>query len=111
AVRPSAEKLKATLDAFLIEKALTAYADKLSTGDLDAVRKRGALRLLTWNDPVSYFAHRGQLFGFDYELAKLLAAKLKVRLDVVVPDERDQLAAWLAEGEGDLVAASLHPFA
>src|SRR6185436_19226408 len=107
AVRPSAEKLKATLDAFLVEKALTAFANKLSTGDLDAVRKRGALRLLTWNDPISYFAHKGQLFGFDWELVKLLAAKLKVRVEIVVPPERDQLLPWLLEGRGDLVAACL----
>lgn len=109
AVRPDAPKLKALLDAFLVEKALTAYAERLFTGDLDAIRKRGALRLLTWNDPISYFSHQGQLFGFDLELARLLAAKLKVRLEIVVPPERSLLVPWLLEGRGDLVAACLHP--
>ena len=109
AVRPDAPKLKGALDAFLVEKALTAHFDKLSTGDLDAIRKRGALRLLTWNDPVSYFSHQGQLLGFDYELAKLLAARLKVRLEIVVPPERNLLVPWLVEGRGDVIAACLHP--
>ncbi|MBL8955237.1 MAG: transporter substrate-binding domain-containing protein [Myxococcaceae bacterium] len=109
AVRPEAKALKAALDAFLVEKALTAYAEKLSLGDLDEIKKRGALRLLTWNDPISYFSHQGRLFGFDYELAKLLAAKLKVRLEVVVPPERKLLVPWLLDGHGDLIAAALHP--
>lgn len=111
ALRPDAPKLKGALDGFLIEKALTAHANKLSTSDLELIKKRGALRLLTWNDPISYFAHRGQLYGFDYELAKLLAKKLKVRLEVVVPPERSDLVPWLLAGHGDLIAASLHPFA
>jgi membrane-bound lytic murein transglycosylase F len=109
ALRPDTPKLKAALDAFLVEKALTAHGEKTFTGDLDAIKKRGALRLLTWNDPVSYFAHKGQLFGFDYELAQLLAKKLKLRLEVVVPPERNLLLPWLLEGRGDVVAASLHP--
>lgn len=109
ALRPDAPALKAALDAFLVEKALTAYSDRLSTGDLDAIKKRGALRLLTWNDPISYFSHQGQLFGFDLELARLLATRLGVRLEVVVPPERELLVPWLLEGRGDFIAACLHP--
>lgn len=109
ALRPDSRALKAALDAFLVEKAMTAYTQRRFIGDLDGVRKRGALRLLTWNDPVSYFAYRGQLFGFEYELAKLLASRLGVRLEVLVPPRRDLLVPWLLEGRGDLVAASMHP--
>jgi membrane-bound lytic murein transglycosylase F len=111
ALRPDAQKLRSSLNAFLVEKALTSRAAKPSTGDLDTMKKRGTLRLLTWNDPVSYFAYRGQLFGFDYELAKQLAAKLGLRLEVIVPPRRDLLVPWLKAGRGDLVAASLHPSA
>jgi membrane-bound lytic murein transglycosylase F len=109
AQEPREEFFEVALDAFLVEKALTAHSEKLFTGDLDAMKKRGALRLLTWNDPVSYFAHKGQLFGFDYEYAQLIAKRLKLRLEVVVPPERKLLLPWLIEGRGDLVAASLHP--
>ena len=109
ALRPDAPVLKAALDAFLVEKALTAYADRTFDGDLEGLQQRGSLRLLTWNDPVSYFAYRGDLFGFEYELAKLLAARLKLRLEVVVPPRRELLLPWLLEGRGDVIAASLHP--
>jgi membrane-bound lytic murein transglycosylase F len=111
ALRPDAPQLKSALDAFLVEKALTAHSEKPFTGDLDAIKKRGALRLLTWNDPVSYFAHKGQLFGFDYEYAQLIAKRLKLRLEVVVPPERKLLLPWLIEGRGDFIAAQLHPVA
>jgi membrane-bound lytic murein transglycosylase F len=109
ALRPDATALKAALDAFLVEKALTSYAERTFAGDLDGLTRRGSLRLLTWNDPVSYFAYRGDLFGFEYELAKLLAARLKLRLEVVVPPRRELLVPWLLEGRGDVIAASLHP--
>ena len=109
AIRPEATQLKATLDAFLVEKALTSWSSKPFTDDLDGIKKRGVLRLITWNDPFSYFAWRGQLFGFDYELTQQLAAKLGVRVDVVVPPRRELMVQWLEQGKGDLIAASLHP--
>jgi membrane-bound lytic murein transglycosylase F len=111
ALRPDAAGLKAALDAFLVEKALTSHAERVFVGDLEGLQARGSLRLLTWNDPVSYFAYRGDLFGFEYELARLLAARLKLRLEVVVPPRRELLLPWLLEGRGDLVAASIHPTA
>ncbi|MFT3836928.1 MAG: transporter substrate-binding domain-containing protein [Myxococcaceae bacterium] len=109
AVRPEAKQLKAMLDAFLVEKAMTSWSSKPFTEDLDAIKKRGVIRLITWNDPFSYFGYRGQLFGFDYELTQQLAAKLGVRVDVVVPPRRELMVSWLEQGKGDLIAASLHP--
>ena len=44
--------------------------------------------------------------GFDFELAKLIAEDLDVRLAMVVPPSRDQLIPWLLEGRGDIIAAS-----
>ncbi len=110
AVRPEARELRTALDAFLVEKAMTGHTEKVALGDLDAIRRRGSLRVLTWNDPVSYFAYRGELYGFDYELFTMLADRLKVRLDIVVPTERSELVPWLLAGRGDLIAAGLHPF-
>ena len=44
--------------------------------------------------------------GFDFELAKLIAEDLDVRLAMVVSPSRDQLIPWLLEGRGDIIAAS-----
>ncbi|MCP4502635.1 MAG: transporter substrate-binding domain-containing protein [Deltaproteobacteria bacterium] len=106
AVRLENPKLKAAADRFVIEKALTEHSEKVLIGDLDAIQKRGSIRMITRNNPVTYFLHRGQARGFDYDLAKLVAKKLKVRLEVVVPPEASQLISWLNEGKGDFIAAS-----
>ncbi len=106
AVRPSAQRLRAALDGFLLEKQLVAHANRRFTGDLDGIVKRGELRVITRNNGVSFFLERGQPRGFDYELAAMLAKQLKVRLAMVVPPAHDQLVPWLLEGRGDLIAAS-----
>ncbi|MCE9671420.1 transporter substrate-binding domain-containing protein [Myxococcus stipitatus] len=107
AVRLENPALRAALDGFLIERALTDHREQVFTGDLDGVRKRGVLRVLTRNSPVTYFLHRGEQAGFDYQMAKLAADALKVRLEVVVPPTYEELLTWLEEGRGDVVAAAL----
>ena len=47
--------------------------------------------------------------GFDFELAKLIAENLDVRLAMVVPPSRDQLIPWLLEGRGDIIASRNQP--
>lgn len=107
AVRLENPALRAALDAFLVERALTEHRDQLVTVDLEGIRKRGVLRVLTRNSPVTYFLHRGEQAGFDYQMARLAAEALKVRLEVVVPPTFDQLIPWLKEGRGDVIASAL----
>jgi membrane-bound lytic murein transglycosylase F len=106
-VRQGSPALKAALDGFIAEQALTEYTAERFTGDLDGVRRRGALRVLTRNNPVTYFLHRGEPHGFDYQLARAAAEALGVRLEMVVAPSRDALIPWLREGRADVIAASL----
>lgn len=105
-VRLGNPELKAALDAFLVEKALLAHSVERATGDLDEIRKRGTLRVLTRNNGVTYYLHRGRHAGFDYELARMYAASVGVRLEMIVVPSFDQLVPWLLEGRGDVIAAS-----
>ena len=108
AVRREAEVLASAANAFIIEHYLTDHrTDDRSTGDLDAIQERGSLRVLTLNNPVNYFLYRGRMMGFDYELAKLAAARLDVRLEMVVPPSRDLVFDWLIEGRADVIASTL----
>ncbi|WP_317987888.1 MltF family protein [Hyalangium gracile] len=107
AVRQENPGLKLALDSFITEHVLTEYASERFTGDLAAIRKRGVLRVLTRNNPITYFLHRGEQYGFDFELARAAAEEMGVRLEIVVPPSRDLLIPWLNEGRGDVIAASL----
>ncbi len=107
-VRNEAPELGSALDSFIIERQLTDHrVDDRTTGDLDSVRARGSLRVITLNNPVHYFLYRGRQMGFDYEIAGLAAKKLGVRLELVVPPSRDLVFEWLLEGRGDLIASTL----
>ncbi len=107
-VRREAEELAAALDAFIIERQLTDHrADDRTTGDIDSVRARGSLRVITLNNPAHYFLYRGRQMGFDYEILGLAAKRLGVRLELVVPPSRDLAFEWLLSGRGDVIAATL----
>jgi membrane-bound lytic murein transglycosylase F len=106
-VRKENPALKAAIDAFLVERALTGYKDRAVHADLDAIRKRGALRVLTRNSSTTYFLHRGEELGFEYELVREFARSLGVRLELVIPPSREALSDYLRQGKGDLIAAGL----
>jgi membrane-bound lytic murein transglycosylase F len=106
-MRPNATQLKEQLDRFINREKLTKIKQPVYKADLPDIKKRKVLRVLTRNNATTYFLWRGELMGFEYELAKEFAKRQGVRLQMVVPPSRDQLLAWLMEGKGDLVAASL----
>jgi membrane-bound lytic murein transglycosylase F len=107
AVRKGNEDLLAAANTFITEHYMTGHRRELSTGDLDAIKSRGVLRVLTTNNAVNYFLYRGQQMGFDYELAKMASDRLGVRLEMVVPQRFEQLIPWLLDGRGDVIAGSL----
>lgn len=75
--------------------------------DLEEIKRRGVLRVLTRNNSSSYFVFRGAERGFQFELAKAFAKKLGVRVQMVVPPSREDLIPALLAGEGDMIAAGM----
>lgn len=107
ALRPGSPGLKAGVDAFLHEKALEWGRHFDEVGDLDVIRKRKVLRVLTRNNAATYFLYRGRQMGFEFELAQAFARSIGCRLQIIVPPKADQLIPWLLEGKGDLIAAGM----
>lgn len=109
-VRPGAPLLLAAVDSFLdtvlVEVPKTAY-----TGDFEEIARRKVIRVLTRNSAATYFVWRGELVGFEYDLAKEFASQHGLNLEIVVPPTRAALLTWLREGKGDIVAAALTPSA
>lgn len=107
-VRPGAPLLLAAVDSFLdavhVDAPRTDY-----TGDFEEITRRKVLRVLTRNSAATYFVWRGELVGFEFDLAKEFASRYGLNLEIVVPPTRAALLTWLREGKGDIVAAALTP--
>lgn len=108
AVRSDAAALGQALNEFLTEEHLVAAQQRNSARrDWAQIKESKTLRVLTRNHPASYFMWRGELMGFDYDLLKRFAEDHGLRLSMVVPGHDVDLAEALAEGKGDVIAASL----
>lgn len=105
AVREASPALHRELDRFITREGLTRLEIDEHTDDLDGIRERGVLRVLTRNNAASYYLWRGELVGFEYEMAQRLARDLGVRLQMVVAPRQRDLIPMLREGKGDLIAA------
>ena len=86
---------------------LTRHTRERYVADLEAIKRRGVLRVITRNNSVSYYIARGKQRGFEYDLAKAFAEHLGVRVTFVVPESRSHLMGRLLQGEGDLIAAGM----
>ena len=90
-------------------RALIEGRDFISTEDLDAIKKRGVLRVLTRSDATGNFLYRGEQTGFQVELARIFAKELGVRVEFVVPESTREMIPWLLQGKADLVMTDLGP--
>ncbi len=74
--------------------------------DLPEILTNGKLTVLVENSSTSYFIYKEKKMGFEYELLKLFADEIGVRLDVKVVHNLDNLLDMLNSGEGDLIACN-----
>lgn len=108
AVRPDNPKLLATINNHITsERVVTSSQNKKEKRDWQAIKEDGVLRVITSNNPASYFMWRGELMGFDYDLIRHFAKKHGLRVSVVVRHSPSAMFASLQAGEGDLIAASM----
>jgi len=107
AVRPEAIELRDMLNRFISQRALADRRPAARTTGLEGIREARTLRLATRNSAANYFVWRGQVLGFEYELAERFAERLGVRLDVIVAEPGDSLTAMLRDGRADLAGAFL----
>lgn len=106
AMRPDSVRLRRAVDGYLAARSARS-GGAVARDDLDGIRERGVLRVLTRNSASTYFIWKGELLGFEYDLARRFADRHGLRLEVVVPPSRSDLIPWLLDGRGDLVAAGL----
>ena len=96
-------------------KRIAPLLSAVSTADLDALRKRGVVRVLVTYKKTEYFVVNGQQRGFEYELMEQFEKfinkgdkKGQLHFDVVyIPVPFESLISHLVEGRGDIAAAGL----
>ncbi|TXH04352.1 MAG: membrane-bound lytic murein transglycosylase MltF [Nevskiaceae bacterium] len=74
---------------------------------LTQVRSAGVLRVATVNSPTTYYIGAGGPLGFEYDLAKGLAERLGVQLEMVVARNPGEALQMVQEGRAHLAAAAL----
>jgi membrane-bound lytic murein transglycosylase F len=107
AVRPGTPQLLAALNRFLTTEQLTRPREARYLGDLPDLKERRVLRILLPNTAASYSLWRGELVGFEYELARRFAEQKRMRLQVVVPPSPGVVFEWLEEGRADIAGGFL----
>jgi membrane-bound lytic murein transglycosylase F len=75
--------------------------------NLDIIRSKGVLRVVTEYNSISYFIYRGQPLGFQYEMLQDLANHMELDLEVSVSNDLEQNFLDLEESKVDLIAMSL----
>jgi len=107
AVTKGCDTLCAKLNTFIVEESLTPHRRERHRGDLPEIKKRRTLRVATRNNAATYWIHRGEEVGFEYELCRAFAKEHDLRLEMRVAPDRAVLLDWVNNGEADIAAACL----
>jgi membrane-bound lytic murein transglycosylase F len=108
-VRKNAPQLLNEINRYLQLEHMVEDRDRRFLDDFEAIKKRRVLRVLLRNNAASYFLYRGELMGFEYELAREFADYHELRLEVVVPPSHRELTSWLLEGRADIALGFIEP--
>jgi len=69
---------------------------------IEKIVQRGDLRIVTTYGPTTYLIDSDSETGFEYELARLFAEQLNVRLKVIVATNKANMIEILKRGEADI---------
>jgi membrane-bound lytic murein transglycosylase F len=108
-IRKNAPQLVSEINRYLQLEHKVEGHDRRYLDDFDTIKDRRVLRVLLRNNAASYFLYRGELMGFEYELAREFADYHGLRLEVVVPPGHRELTSWLKEGRADIALGFIEP--
>jgi membrane-bound lytic murein transglycosylase F len=103
AQRP-AHPVRLLLAVSLMLMLVACYGPK---SEIDQIRQRGELNVLTLNGPTTFYEGAHGLAGIEYELALGFAQSLGVELNMIPLPNLAAILLHLAEGRGDLAAAGI----
>ena len=74
--------------------------------DIEAVREKGVLNVLTENGAVSFYEYKDKYLGFEYEILDSFSRHIGVELNVITIADPDDFVKLLNSGKGDLIACN-----
>lgn len=74
---------------------------------LEQIKEKGELVVLTRNSATTYYEDRDGLAGFEYDLVKMFADELGVKIKFIVPERFNDILPMLMDGKAHLAAAGL----
>jgi membrane-bound lytic murein transglycosylase F len=98
--------LKFRFIILLLSFSLLAACSKTES-QLEQIKQRGELNVLSRYSPTSYYKKGDDFAGLEYDLAKLFAQQLGVKLNIIVPDNLSNMLHLLEQGHADIAAAGL----
>jgi membrane-bound lytic murein transglycosylase F len=104
-IRQNSPELLEALNRFINQQQLNRTIEPVYLTDLDGIKQRKTLRVLTRNNAACYFLWRGELLGFEYELTRSFAKKHGLRVEMITGDSHEDLITQLKEGKADMIAA------
>ena len=108
-IRKNAPRLVSEVNRYLQLEYMVEDHGQRFTGDFLDIEKRRVIRVLLRNNAASYFVYRGELMGFEYEIAREFADYHQLRLEVVVPPSYPDMMNWLLEGKADFAMGFIEP--
>jgi membrane-bound lytic murein transglycosylase F len=70
------------------------------------IREEGVIRIITRFNSLSYFLHRGEEHGFEFELVKAFADQYDLDVEVIITNDQQDPIDLLNSGQGDVIAAN-----
>ena len=78
-----------------------------STSLLDQIKNDGQLVVLTRNSPTTYYEDANGPAGLEYEMAKMFADELGVKLTLLIPESFNDLLTKINDNSAHIAAAGL----
>ncbi len=98
-------KSRLLIVALFCTVALAACESAFLRNDLEVIKSRGELVLITRNNESCFYEAAHGPAGFEYELAKLFADHLNLRIRTLLVEDEAQMVEALLQGKGDIIAA------
>ncbi|MGD2271121.1 MAG: membrane-bound lytic murein transglycosylase MltF [Desulfobacterales bacterium] len=90
----------------LLLLAVTSCDKPIFRNDLDVIKEKGVLRVITRNNGACFYEGPHGYEGFEYDLVQAFADHLGLKLELVIIDNESLMVTKLLDGNADLIAAN-----